>query len=83
MSRANFQGARIASIRIFVNGQLRRSLTVAPLRRRVTRRVRLAEGRYRVSARVRFERGSGSPPVTLSQVVRVCAARRAQPPFTG
>jgi hypothetical protein len=83
VSRVNFQGTRIASIRIFVNGQLRRSLTVAPLRRRVTRRVRLAPGRYRVSARVRFERGSGSPPVTLSQVVRVCAARRAQPPFTG
>jgi hypothetical protein len=78
-----FQGTRIATVQVFVNGERRRTLNFDTLQRRLTPRVTLGRGRYRVSARVRFERGSGSPPVTLTQVIRVCAARRAQPPFTG
>jgi uncharacterized repeat protein (TIGR01451 family) len=79
--RLNFEGTRIARVQVFVNGQLRRRLTVRSLQRRVTPRVRLGPGRYRVSVRVTFQRGTGSPPVTLRRIVRVCGASR--PPFTG
>jgi hypothetical protein len=79
--RVNFRGTRIARIQVFVNGQLRRRLTVQSLQRRLTPRVQLAPGRYRVSVRVTFQRGTGSPPVTLTRMIRVCGASR--PPFTG
>jgi hypothetical protein len=79
--RVNFEGTRIARVQVFVNGQPRRRLTVESLQRRVTPRVQLAPGRYRVSVRVTFQRGTGSPPVTLRRIVRVCGASR--PPFTG
>lgn len=65
--RVNFEGTRIARIRVFVNGQLRRRLTVQSLQARVTPRVQLPAGRYRVSVRVSFQRGTGSPPVTLTR----------------
>ena len=83
--RVNFQGTRVARIQVYVNGNLRRRLTVASLQRRVTPRVRLAPGRYRLAVRVTFQRGSGSPPVTLRTVIRICSAVRARvrPPFTG
>ena len=42
------------------------------LQRKVTPRVTLPPGRYRVTVRVTFERGSGSPPVTLAGTVRIC-----------
>jgi hypothetical protein len=79
--RVNFEGTRIARIQVFVNGQLRRRITVESLQRRLTPRVLLAPGRYRLSVRVVFQRGTGSPPVTLRQVIRICGASR--PPFTG
>jgi hypothetical protein len=79
--RVNFRGTNVRRIRIFVNGQLRRNLTVRTLQRRVTPRVTLDPGRYRVTVRVVFQRGAGSPPVTLSGVVRICAA--GPPPVTG
>jgi hypothetical protein len=83
----NFEGTRIARVRIFVNGHLHRNLTVKTLQRRVTPRVTLPPGRYRVTANVTFEPGSGTPPVTLTGQVRICGARRLpaqQPPtFTG
>jgi uncharacterized repeat protein (TIGR01451 family) len=77
----NFEGTRIARIQVFVNGQLRRRITVESLQRRLTPRVQLAPGRYRLSVRVTFQRGTGSPPVTLTQVIRICGVSR--PPFTG
>jgi hypothetical protein len=77
----NFEGTRISRVQVFVNGQLRRRITVVSLQRRLTPRVQLAPGRYRLSVRVVFQRGTGSPPVTLRQVIRVCGASR--PPFTG
>jgi hypothetical protein len=80
--RVNFQGTRIARVRVFVNGELRRRLSFETLQRRVTPRVRLSPGRYRVTARVTFERGSGTPPVSLTRVISICAAAR-RPPFTG
>jgi uncharacterized repeat protein (TIGR01451 family) len=79
--RVNFEGTRISRVQVFVNGQLRRRITVESLQRRLTPRVQLAPGRYRLSVRVVFQRGTGSPPVTLRQVIRVCGASR--PPFTG
>jgi hypothetical protein len=79
--RVNFSGTRIRTIRVFVNGSLRRNLTVRTLQRRVTPRVTLPPGRYRVTVRVLFQRGAGTPPVTFSRVIRICGA--AAPPVTG
>ena len=78
--RVTFLGTRIARVQVFVNGNLRRRLTVQTLQRRVTPRVTLAPGSYRLSVRVIFQRGTGSPPVTFRRRIRICAAR---PPFTG
>jgi hypothetical protein len=79
--RVIFAGTRIARVQVFVNGQLRRRLTVEALQAVVRPRVLLAPGRYRLSVRVTFQRGTGSPPVTFRRVIRVCGASR--PPFTG
>jgi hypothetical protein len=81
--RVNLQGTRIARIRVYVNGRLRRRLTVQALQRRLTPRVQLAPGRYRLSVRVTFDRGTGSPPVTLTRRIRICGVLAARPPFTG
>ena len=79
--RVDFSGTRIRRIRVYVNGRLVRGLTVRTLQRRVTPRATLAPGRFRVTVRVAFQRGAGSPPVTLSRTFRICAA--AAPPVTG
>jgi hypothetical protein len=79
--RVNFRGTNIRRIRVFANGSLRRNLTVRTLQRRVTPRVTFPPGRYRVTVRVTFQRGAGTPPVTLSRVIRICGA--AAPPVTG
>jgi hypothetical protein len=81
--RVNFEGTRIARIQVYVNGRLRRRLTVQSLRARVTPRVLLSPGRYRLSVRVSFQRGTGSPPVTFRRTIRICGALAARPPFTG
>jgi uncharacterized repeat protein (TIGR01451 family) len=74
--RINFRGTKVARIAVFVNGRLRRNLTVQTLQRRVTPRVTVAAGRrYRIAVRVTFQRGSGTPPVTLRGAFRTCAAR--------
>lgn len=77
--RVNFSGTHIRRVRIYVNGRLRSGLTVETLQRRVTPRVTLAPGRYRVTARITFQRGSGTPRVTLSRVIRICGVAAAQP----
>jgi hypothetical protein len=82
--RVDFEGTRIASVRIFVDGHLRRNLTVQSLQARVTPRVTFPPGRHRVSVRFTFQRGTGSPPVTLTRRFRICAPKSAaRPPFTG
>jgi hypothetical protein len=81
--RLSFQGTRVARIQVFVNGNLRRRLTVRTLQRRVTPRVTLPPGSYRLAVRVTFQRGTGSPPVTFRRQIRICAAKAARPPFTG
>jgi uncharacterized repeat protein (TIGR01451 family) len=74
--RINFRGTKVARIAVFVNGRLRRNLTVQTLQRRVTPRVTVAPGnRYRLAVRVTFHRGSGTPSVTLRGTFRTCAAR--------
>jgi uncharacterized repeat protein (TIGR01451 family) len=74
--RINFRGTKVARIAVFVNGRLRRNLTVRTLQRRVTPRVTVAPGRrYRIAVRVTFQRGSGTPPVTLRGTFMTCPAR--------
>jgi hypothetical protein len=80
--RVDLGGTRIYRVRIFVNGRLRRSLDVRTLQSRVRPRITLAAGRrYRVTARVAFELGSGTPPLSLTQTVRTCPPQA--PRFTG
>ena len=48
--------------------------TLRILQRRALPLLRLpAPGRHRVSIRVTFERGSGTPPVTLTRTITICA----------
>jgi hypothetical protein len=81
-SVVRIRGERIAGVRVFVAGRLVRGLRVRPLQHLV--RIRLLRdfrpGRYRVTARIRFERGSATPPLTLVRRVRVCSR---PPRFTG
>jgi uncharacterized repeat protein (TIGR01451 family) len=80
--RVNFTGTKVARIAVFVNGRLRRNLTVQTLQRRVTPRVTVAPGRrYGIAVRVTFQRGSGTPPVTLRGTFRTCPA--GPPAVTG
>jgi hypothetical protein len=82
--RINLEGTRISRVRVLVNGRQVKALTVRALQRRLTPRVTLRPGRYRVSMRVTFQRGTGSPAVLLQATIRICsAARAARPPFTG
>ena len=84
-TRVGLTGARIALVRVYVNGELRRTQDVGMLQRLVTHSVRVEPGRrYRVTARVRFQRGSGNPSVRLTRVIRGCVlARVRRAPFTG
>ena len=56
---------RVASVRLFVGNEPIHGVSVRPLQRRVVIRVRqdFAPGRYRVTARVRYQRGAGTAPV--------------------
>ena len=72
--RVNLHGSRIARLEVFVNGRFVGTLTPAVLQRAHRPRVDLAPGqRYRVRVRVVFQPGSGTPPVTISRVIRTCA----------
>jgi hypothetical protein len=83
LPRVNLSGTRIEQIRVSVNGRRVRTLNLRTLQRRTRPRIMLAPGRYRVRARVVFEPGSGTPPVTLARTVRVCTPRATAPRFTG
>jgi hypothetical protein len=78
----NFRGTRIRRVRVYVNGRLQRRVTLRLLQRRVRPVARLAPGRYRLAARVDFQHGAGTAPVTLRGTLRVCRAA-APPPVTG
>jgi hypothetical protein len=80
--RVDLSGTRISRVRIFVNGRLRRALDVRTLQSRVRPRIALPPGRrFRVTARVEFEIGSATPPLSLTQTVRTCPP--PPPRFTG
>jgi uncharacterized repeat protein (TIGR01451 family) len=81
--RVTFSGDRVRSVRVYVNGHRVRSLNLRTLQSTARPRVTLAPGRYRVTARVTFQPGSATPGVSLSRVVRVCAAAALAPRFTG
>ena len=81
-TRILVSGTRIARVRVFVNRRLERDVRLAPLQKRVLPRLKLARGRNRVRVRAIFQLGSGSGPITLRRVLRVCQAA-ARPPFTG
>ncbi len=83
--RVTFAGTRIARVQVYVNGQIRRRLTVQTLQSRVTPRVTLQPGTYKLTVRFTFQRGTGSPPVVLASTVRICGPprRAAGPRFTG
>lgn len=81
--RVQIHGTRIARVQVYVDGQLQRTLTVDSLQSRSTPRVTLRRGSYGVKVRVTFQRGTASPPVTLSTSIRICARERAAPVFTG
>jgi hypothetical protein len=66
-----------------VNGQLERDVRLVPLQKRVLPRLKLSRGDNHVRVRITFQLGSGSGPITLRRVLRVCQARAARPPFTG
>ena len=81
--RVTVSGTRISRVRIFVNGGPRRTLNLRILQARARLRVTLAPGRHRVTARVTFQLGSGTPPVSLTRTVRICPPRARAPRFTG
>ena len=81
--RVQFQGTRVARVHVYVDGRLRRSVTVRAPQSRLTPRLLLRPGGHSVKVRVTFQRGTGSPPVVLATRVRICRAARATPAFTG
>jgi hypothetical protein len=79
-----FAGTRIARVQVYVDGRLNRALTVETLQQRLTPRVTLRPGTYRLRVRVTFQRGTGTRPVVLAATIRICGPRpAARPPFTG
>jgi hypothetical protein len=75
-------GTRIARVRVYSDGEFLRLVTPRILQRRVRPRVTLPPGRHRLTLRVSFERGSGSPPVWLTRTITICG-EPALPRFTG
>jgi prealbumin domain-containing protein len=84
-SRVVISGSRIASITVTIGGRRVGGLRVQSLQRRAIIHVvgNPTPGRYRVTATIRFQRGSGTPTVRLTRTVRVCAAAAQAPAFTG
>ena len=83
-SQLQLTGTRISRILAFVSGHLERRETLRILQRRALPLLRLpAPGRHRVSVRVAFDRGSGTPPVTLTRTITICARAAPAPHFTG
>jgi uncharacterized repeat protein (TIGR01451 family) len=78
--RLYIAGTRIARVRLAVDGVPRKELTFRPLQRRLTRRVLVPPGRSRITAHITFQRGSGTPAVTLAAIVNVCAPTAPPPP---
>jgi hypothetical protein len=82
VSQVLLVGTHLARIRVDVDGRLAGQRTLQLLQR-ITRPLShtFGPGRHRLSVHVTFERGAGTPPVTLSRTIRVCGS--APPRFTG
>ena len=75
-------GTRIRQLRIAVDGRPARPVQLAILQRHANLpRLGLSPGRHRVTIRVSFQRGAGTPPLTLTRTIKICAPPR--PRFTG
>ena len=82
-SQVLLEGTHISQIRVTVDGRQVREDTLEILQRRASVLPKLFDpGRHRVSVGVTFERGSGTPPVTLTRNVTICAPPH-RPNFTG
>ena len=82
-SQVLLEGTHISQIRVTVDGREVHEATLEILQRRASVLPKLfGSGRHRVSVGVTFERGSGTPPVTLTRNVTICAAPH-RPNFTG
>ncbi len=83
VSRVKLLGTHISDILVSVDGSRVRRQTLQVLQRSVRPLVvPLAPGRHRMTVRVVFERGSDSPPITLSTAFNICLAQFI-PPVTG
>jgi hypothetical protein len=84
VSQVRLTGQRMARITVSVNGRRLSARTLRLLQRNVIPLTRIfSPGRHRLTIRVTFERGSGTPSVTLSRVITVCGSARAAPRVTG
>lgn len=76
--RLEIAGTRIESVEVYVDGRLVRDVSTQAPKTNVTPRIKLDPGRHRITVRIDFQPGSGTPPVTLKGTVRVC--RPFEPP---
>lgn len=83
-SELRLSGQRIGRYRVSVNGRLLATRTLRLLQRRSFPLTRIfAPGRYVLTIRVTFERGSGTAPVTLTRTVTICGRAARAPRVTG
>jgi len=83
-SQIHLTGERMHVLSVSVDGRPLRTRVVRLLARRVIPLTRvIAPGRYVLSIRVSFERGSATAPVTLTRAITVCGRAAAAPRVTG
>ena len=82
LQNAQAAGTRISQLRISVDGRPFRRVDLQILQRRASLpQAAPSPGRHRLTIRVSFQPGSGTPPVTLTRNIGVCS--RPRPNFTG
>ena len=77
--RVALRGTYVNTVRVFINGRLRRDLNVRTLQSVIRPRVTLPPGRYRIRVNVTFDRGVATAPLTLTGSFRICAAAARSP----
>jgi len=83
-SQLQLTGTLISRISVAVDGRQARQMALKVLQSRAAPVPQpLASGRHRVSIRVAFQAGSGTPPVTLAQTITICAHKARLPRFVG
>jgi len=82
LQNAQAAGTRIRQLRISVDGRPFRRVDLQILQRRASLpQATPSPGRHRLTIRVTFQPGSGTPTVTLTRTIGVCS--RSRPNFTG